>query len=179
MKKLLQVIGVALCLLVFTQNSQAQVKFSAGLDIGKVLEKGYGLNYGILLGGEYLLNDNMSITLQAGYEKFSLDKDYFGGNPSSSMIPVQIGFKYYFTDNEGGLYGHLQLGATKLKWKQDLGGFLGTYEDSPTGSSGALGVGYLINGNIDLGLRYNIVSVTNVNGVSNLDYVSLRAAYNF
>lgn len=177
MKKLLKVVGVALCLLAFTQNSNAQVKFSAGLDVGKVMETGYGLNFGVLLGGEYLLGDNMGITLQAGYEVLTLSEDNFGSGASSSMIPFQGGFKYYFTDNEGGFYGHAQLGLTNFKFKQEIGA--ASYEFSSTGLSYAVGLGYLIGGNIDLGVRYNIVSVNNNGASSTLKYAALRAAYQF
>lgn len=175
MKKILKVVGVALCLIVFTQNSNAQIRFSAGLDVGKVLETGYGLNIGLALGAEKPIGDNMGLTFQTGYDIITLDKDVMGSGASSSMIPIQAGFKYYFTDNESGLYGHAQLGVTNFRIKQDFGGFVGSVSASSTDLSYAVGAGYLVNENIDLGLRYNIISG---NGGS-LAYIALRAAYNF
>lgn len=165
MKKILKVVGVALCLVAFTQNSNAQVKFSAGLDVGKVLEEGYGLLYGINLGAELPIGDNMGACFNAGYDMIGND---FEGL-STSMIPLLGGFKYYFTDNTSGAYAKLDLGMTQFR--ASGGGFSSSSTDLTYG----LGGGYLVNENIDLGLRYNIISG---DGAST-GLVAIRAAYNF
>ena len=64
MKNILKVVGVALCLVAFTQNSNAQIKISAGADLGYVTNEGYGLAYGLALGIEKPLGDNMGLTFQ-------------------------------------------------------------------------------------------------------------------
>lgn len=167
MKKILKVVGVALCLVAFTQNSSAQFKASVGADIGYVTNDGMGLSYGLALGGEYLIGDNMGITFHTGYDIVSTD---FEGL-TFSLIPLQPGFKYYFTDNESGLYGHAQIGLTMSRSSSDFG------SSSSTNLSYAAGVGYLINEHIDLGLRYQIVSAEE--GGTSLKWIALRAAYNF
>jgi hypothetical protein len=169
MKNILKVVGVVLCLVAFTQNSNAQIKFSAGADLGYATNEGYGLMYGLALGVEKPLGDNMGLTFQTGYDIMSLE----GEGASASLIPLQAGFKYYFTDNEGGLYAHGQLGMSMFKYKIDTG--FGTYESSGSYLSYGAGVGFLVNENIDLGLRYNMVSSEG----ESLNYMALRAAYNF
>jgi len=167
MKNILKVVGVALCLVAFTQNSNAQIKISAGADLGFVLNKGMGLSYGLALGGEYLVGDNIGITFHTGYDIVSTDAE----GATFSLIPLQPGFKYYFTDNEGGLYGHAQIGMTMSRWSA------GDYSASSTRLSYAVGLGFLVNEHIDLGLRYHIVSAEE-NGEA-LGWVALRAAYVF
>lgn len=169
MKNILKVVGVALCLVAFTQNSSAQIKISAGADVGYVTNEGYGLAYGLALGVEKPLGDNMGLTFQTGYDMLAVE----GEGASASLIPLQAGFKYYFTDNEGGFYGHGQLGVTMHKVKVDTG--FGTYEASGSYLSYAAGVGYLVGEHFDLGLRYNIVASEG----SSLNYIALRAAYVF
>jgi Outer membrane protein beta-barrel domain len=171
MKKILKVIGVALCLVAFTQNSNAQINVSAGLDLGFVLEEGQGLTYGLALGLEKPLGDNMGLTFQTGYDIISVE----GDGASAALIPFQAGFKYYFMDNESGFYGHGQLGMTTYRVTVDLGGF-GTVSGSSTNLSYAVGAGYLVSEHIDLGVRYNIVSGSEGTGIG---YVALRAAYVF
>lgn len=166
MKKILKVVGVALCLVAFTQNSQAQFKFSAGADVGFVTNKGLGLSYGLALGGEFLVGDNIGITFHTGYDLVSHE-----GNGTISLIPLQPGFKYYFSDNTNGLYGHAQIGMTMYRVS-----FSG-YSASSTNLSYAAGLGYLINEHMDLGLRYHIVSADE--GGKALNWIALRAAYNF
>ncbi|MCO6498933.1 MAG: porin family protein [Vicingus serpentipes] len=174
MKNILKVSVLALFLGVFTQNSSAQFKFSAGLDLGFVLEDGMGLAPGISLGGELPIGDNMGVSFQAGYLYTLLDEAKFGTGASGSLMPYQAGFKYYFSDNESGAYAHAQLGLTTWRQTIDLGGF-GTISASTTNLSYAAGVGYLINEHLDLGFRYNIISASG----GSLNYIALRAAYNF
>lgn len=169
MKNILKVVGVALCLVAFTQNSSAQIKVSAGADVGYVTNEGMGLMYGLALGVEKPMGDNMGLTFQTGYDMLTTDIE----DASFSLIPFQAGFKYYFADNESGFYGHGQLGVTMYRFTYDYGIVSGS--ESKTYLSYAAGVGYLVGEHFDLGLRYNIVATEG----TSLNYIALRAAYVF
>ena len=193
MKKIIKIIGVALLMTAFTQNSTAQFKFNAGLEVGLALEDSYGMMYGASIGGEYGIgDDNMGITAQVGYVLAPVDLPSDFTNVSSSFLPIQLGYKYYFDTNEGGAYLHGQLGVHMFMTSYDFEYETfdrfdpvtfeiiyktekESYSDSSTNLSYALGGGYLINENIDLGLRYNIVTATG----GNFSYLGVRAAYNF
>ncbi len=165
MKKILKVVGVVLCLIAFTQNSNAQVKFSAGLDVGKVMQEGYGLLYGVSVGAELPIGDNMGVCFNTGYDLVGNEFDGL----TTSMIPLMGGFKYYFSDNTSGAYGKADFGMTQFRASGE--GFSSSSTDLTFGA----GAGYLVNENIDLGLRYNII---NGEGEST-GLIALRAAYNF
>lgn len=170
MKNILKVVGVALCLVAFTQNSSAQIKISAGADVGYVTNEGFGLMYGLALGVEKPMGDNMGLTFQTGYDILTTDVE---GGGTFSLLPLQAGFKYYFADNESGFYGHGQLGVSMYKYSYDYGYVSGS--ESKTYLSYAVGAGYLVGEHFDLGLRYNIVASEG----SSLNYIALRAAYVF
>ena len=165
MKKLMKFAAALLLVIAFAQNSNAQVKFNAGLDVGFATNDGLGLMYGGTVGAEKPLGDNMGLCFDAGYDIISND----GEGVTSSLIPMQAGFKYYFTDNEGGLYAKADLGVSMYKIS---GGFI-SY--STTGLSYGAGLGYLASEHIDLGARFNMVSVEG----GNLQYIAVRAAYRF
>ncbi len=163
MKKIMKTMCAIALIFAFSQNTTAQFKFSAGADIGMVTNEGSGLSYGLSVGGEYLVGENMGLTLQSGYSIVS--NDYSG--ISSSLMPYMAGFKYYFTNNEGGLYGHAQVGLASFK--------VGSI--SSTNLSFAPGLGYLLNEHIDLGFRYQIVTANE--GADAINWIALRAAYQF
>ncbi|OFX59514.1 MAG: hypothetical protein A2046_11985 [Bacteroidetes bacterium GWA2_30_7] len=163
MKNLLKLAGALLLVTALSTNSKAQVKFSGGLDLGYVLNSGYGLSIGASVGGEYPIGDNMGATFIAGYDKVLVS------GASVSLIPFQAGFKYYLTDNKSGLYGHGQLGLTMYSVS-----VMG-YSASTTNFSYSIGGGYLLNEHIDLGARFQIVSASG----GSLSWLAFRAAYNF
>lgn len=131
MKKILKVVGVALCLVAFGQTAKAQ--FSAGVNaalpmgnVGDVISLGFGVS----LGYDYALDDKMSIGGEAGFTFFPTKdpdfiedkyadgtKHYDSYSRSYSMIPILANFKYYFADNTNGLYGIGSLGLTSLMYK--------------------------------------------------------------
>lgn len=175
-----------------TQTSKAQFKFSTGLELGYALEDDLGLMYGASIGGEYLMGEKTSFTAQIGYMSVSVDKPAFIDKLSFSLLPIQAGYKYYFDSNESGLYVHGQIGVHLARSSVEFTNetFVGfdplTFEilteevkisesDSELELSYAIGGGYLINENFDLGLRYNIVSGSG----ANFKYLAMRAAYNF
>ena len=185
MKKTLRFIAAIVLLTAFTTNTNAQFKFSAGLETGFALESGYGLMYGASIGGELGIgDDNMGITAQVGYILNSVE----GSGASSSMLPMQLGYKFYFNDNESGPYVHGQLGIHIFKFSYEFesfsypNGFFSppvitteTVSISESCLSYAFGGGYLINEHIDLGLRFNILSATG----GSFNYIGIRAAYQF
>lgn len=186
MKNLIKITGALLLVITFAQKSNAQFKVSAGLELGFALEDGYGLMYGLSVGGEYGLQDNMGITAQVGYIMNTLDLGGFK-DASSSFIPMQLGYKYYFDSNESGAYVHGQIGVHmySLSYEYETFDFdpvtfqlipkTEKVSNSDTYLSYAVGGGYLINEHIDLGARFNIISATG----GSFNYIALRAAYNF
>lgn len=184
MKTILKVIGVTLCLIAFTQNSNAQFGASVGTELVIPFEDGFGVGFGIGVGGEYGLDDQSGITGQLGYTFLSTD----GDNSSASMIPIQFGYKYYFDSKDKGFYGHGQLGFHMFKYSYEYETYdqinmttgaitYKTVKESNTNTdfSLAFGGGYMINENIDLGLRYNMI----FGDGHTFDYLAFRAAYNF
>lgn len=195
MKKILKLVGVALCLVAFTQNSNAQ--FSAGADLvlpmgdwGKSASMGFGASVGY----DHAIGDNMSIGGQAGFTMFGgkepdnlADGDEFSS--SYILIPILANFKYYFTDNTNGAYGIASLGMTSYKYKSEhtydtyefSGGTLkevretDEFDFSGTYLTYGVGAGYLINEKIDLSARYLIISSE---GASSAGF-NIRAAYKF
>lgn len=176
MKKILKVIGVALCLVAFTQNTNAQVNFSGGVELAMPMGdmgKSFGFGYGVSFAAEKPIGDNMGITGTLGYLIFPWKSDAFGSgvtvSGTSAFMPIQAGFKYYFTDNTSGGYAKADLG-----FHRNSGSFNGS-SYSNTDLSYAIGGGYLINEKIDLGLRYQMIATDG----SSSAYLGVRAAYQF
>ena len=124
------------------------------------------IGFGVSGKAYYGLNQEMNITGSLGYLNFPYkESDLSGG---LSMIPVMFGFDYDF----GGFYIEPKLGLVFTSMKISYS-FMG-YSSSETHSSTELGIGlgggYRID-NLDFGLHFNIVD--------NLNYLGLRAAYNF
>jgi len=167
MVKGIKLLGVVFCLVAFSQNSNAQFKFSMGPDVGFVLNEGSGLSAGLSFGGEVLIGDNMGATFQTAYSYVLNDFDGL----STAFIPYMAGFKYYFVDNENSPYVHGQLGMTM---SMASGSGVST---SSTNLSYAIGGGYLLNEHIDLGLRFHMISASE--GGESVKWLALRAAYVF
>ena len=132
-------------------GSDKSFKPSIGLEAG--LSTGSRLNIGASLQGEFSAAENIGVTLNAGY-LYTLKKDFI---PSSSLIPVLGGVKYYFSEQ---FFGHAQAGMTFFKG----GGSAFTY--SP-------GLGYQVSENFDITAKY--LGFSKGGG----SYFGLRAAYSF
>ena len=186
MKKLLKFGATLLLITAFSNTSKAQFKASAGLELGFALEDGFGLMYGASVGGEYGIGDNMGVTAQFGFILNSVSSDFFD-NASSSFIPMQLGYKYYFDSNESGPYAHAQLGMHMYRFSYEFESFTVdpiTFQFTPVTEeisisemylSYAIGGGFLVNEHIDLGLRFNIISADG----GSFSYIGTRVAYNF
>ena len=87
-------------------------------------------------------------------------------NPSWSMVPVKLGFRY-------------KIPGTAVNVEPQLGYTFGSRSGSPardvSGVTWALGAGYYFTPSIDLGLRYESFSVSG----GSLNFIGLRLAYNF
>lgn len=179
--------GAAVCLLftaASTKTTQAQNgRFSIGAELALPMGDfgdGAGIGFGGSVGYEHPIGDMMGLGLRAGYLSFS-GKD---GGPSSSMIPAQAFFKYYFGEQQNGFYAMANLGIHNFKVKIPEY----TYTDPFTGQTITLGggsasstdlsyapeIGYHL-ANLDLGLRYQIISSDG----GSTSYLGARIAYVF
>lgn len=172
-------------------------RFSAGLELG--LPMGdfgdvYGIGFGATLGFELPVGDNLGFMAQAGYISFS-GKDLSVGPvtvkaDAAGMIPVQVGLKYYFTDNQEGFYAGLLTGLHMQSVKTASVSSSGSVEEKSEMKSNfgvAPLVGYIVGENIDLSLRYQMIfakgSEVTATGVEEKtvtnSYLGLRVAYMF
>lgn len=166
-KVLLASCAVLFAAVAFSQENRFSVGLELGIPTGDFGEVA-GFGVGGSLGYEIPVGDKLGVIAQAGYVSFAgkeYDLGFFGTvkGPSWGMIPVQAGAKFYFTDNQEGAY---------------LFGMVGIHSMSAGGASNtelsfAPGLGYIVGENIDLGLRYQIISGDG----SSLSYLGLRAAY--
>lgn len=187
MKKII----LSMAAVVITGGLMAQEnRFSAGLELGIPMgDFGDATSFGIggSLGYEIPVNDNLGVIAQVGYMSFS-GKDQDLGivkieGANWALIPAQVGGKYYFTDNQEGFYAMALVGIHSMSYKipeQSITIFGVTtttpeQKISDTNLSFAPGLGYIVGENIDIGLRYQIISG---DGGSS-SYLGIRAAYMF
>jgi outer membrane protein W len=181
MKKIM--LGMAA--LVLAGGIQAQSnQISLGADIALPMGDfgdGYSLGIGPTAGFELPVGDNLGVTLQVAYDILMPKSELKDFIKSSSMLPAQVGLKYYFQEQQNGFYGQAQLGIHNMHSKTkdiDLGGV--TVEGVSTSSSNfswAIGVGYQLE-KLDLGLRYNSISPdSDIEGAKASSYIGLRIAY--
>lgn len=143
----------------------------------------YPLGYGVSLGYEHPVGEKLGVTLQAGYVLLSVDDAVSTFIEKSSMMPIQVGAKYYLSTRGAGLYAHVQAGVHSISvTSKDLDlGFLGTIPGTTSSESylsGALGLGYMLNDKVDVGVRYNIIAPdSDVEGASASNYLGVRIAY--
>jgi hypothetical protein len=183
MKKIIRLISITFCLTVFTHNINAQVvgagnshsnsikesKSSAanntgsiGFDLAIPFEDGFGLSYGFSLLRQYGASENAGVTLHFGYTYLANDFD----DVFTFMVPLQLGYRYFMESKGSGLYAHGQAG---IHWTAAIA------EDasaSSTNFSFALGGGYMVNPQFDIGARINFIL-----GEGSFPYLGLRAAY--
>jgi hypothetical protein len=178
MKRSKLIVALVLGLLAFSTTSNAQNgRFSVGAELAIPMgdfADATSMGFGGSLRYEFPVGDNLGLTATAGYLAFS-GKDDLG---NWSMIPVQVGAKYYFTDNQDGFYGHLMLGIHSTSYKTPeitfMGITVGGETVSSTDFSYAPEVGYHL-ANVDIGLRYQMIATEG----STTSYLGLRLAYVF
>lgn len=174
----------------FAQDGRFSLGAEIGLPMGTFGDAasigiGGSLRYEMPLSG----NDNLALMATAGYLTFSGKDITVSGvtieGSSQSMIPIQVGAKYYFDAQHAGFYASAQMGVHMSSYTipgQDavvIGGitYAAATEDrteTATNFSYAPGVGYALD-NIDIGLRYQIVSAEG----GSSSYLGVRIAYVF
>ncbi|MBX2981948.1 MAG: outer membrane beta-barrel protein [Flavobacteriales bacterium] len=167
-------------------------QISLGVDLAMPLGDfgdAYGLGVGPTAGFELPIGDNLGVTLQVSYDILMPKSEVKDFIKSASMLPAQLGLKYYFQDQQEGFYGHAQLGIHSVSTKSEeittpgvpaLGipdRVTPSQTTSSTNFSWAIGVGYQLE-KLDLGLRYNSISPdSDVDGAKASSYIGLRVAY--
>jgi outer membrane protein W len=178
--------AIALCAGVTAQAQSPQV--SLGVDLAlPVGDFGdfYSLGVGPAAGFELPVGDNLGVTAQISYQFLMTKSDYSDLVKSSSMLPAQVGLKYYFQDQQEGFYGHGMLGihSNSVTTEDQTFTVLGqttTIEgstESSTNFSWGIGAGYMME-KLDIGLRYNSISPdSDIEGAKSSSYIGLRVAY--
>ena len=179
-KTLFTLCAVALGTGAFAQNNQVSLGLDLALPMGDFGDV-YSLGVGPTAGFE-LPFGKAAATVDLSYMILMVKSDFSDAIKSASMVPIQAGLKYYFQEEQRGLYGHLQLGvhmSSVTTEDIDLGP-LGTIEgetDSNSNFSWAIGAGYAME-KLDIGLRYNSISPdSDVEGAEASNYIGLRVAY--
>ncbi len=173
-------IGSMLLLVLFfnAEISHAQINVLLGFEgvstLGEfknIASVGGGASGGI----EFGVSEKFGLTAQLGYIYLRPVNDL----QSAHMFPLQGGLKYHLASKENGMYTHLQIGTHQISTTTEAVSSFGYYEpaesNSYSGISYALGIGYVVNGNVDLSLRYNIVSIDKKSG----GYLGIRLAISF
>jgi Outer membrane protein beta-barrel domain len=162
--KLLIVGLVAVCISHYAQaqSGRLSIGFEAAQpsgDLADFVSTGFGgsLRY------EFPMGDRLGLGLTAGYLTFGGEDD----GPSWAMIPIQAFLKFYFGENQGGLYGQADVGVHNTSI--DIEG-----SDGTTNFSYAPGVGFHM-AKLDLGLRWQFISDEEATN----SYLGLRIAYVF
>ena len=143
----------------------------------------YPLGYGASLGYEQPIGEKLGVTLQVAYIMLGIDDEVSTFIDKSSMMPIQLGAKYYLKERGAGLYGHVQVGVHSLSvTTKDLDlGFPGPFPGTTSSESylsGAVGLGYMLSEKIDVGVRYNIIAPdSEFEGAEASSYLGVRLAY--
>ena len=184
----------------------ADARISIGAELGLPMGTfgdGSSLGIGGSLRYEMPMGDNLALMGTVGFLSFS-GKDITSGVPgysytsksSLTMIPIQVGAKYYFTEQQNGFYAMAQLGLTLANYKNentiDIAGTKTTVSGSASSSglSYAPGLGYHL-ASLDFGLSYQLFSQTvsssytnpftgltsTVSATSTGSYLGVRIAY--
>jgi len=204
MKKLLIGLASLLMVIAFSTNASAQESFgNAGLEIalpvGDWAEDTYGIGIGGSGGYEFGISDNFAVNANVGIVFLSINSDVSDFIASSFMVPVQLGGRYYISESREGLFVEGKVGmhlfSTKTEDIEEGGITIEGESDSEAYFSFAPQVGYFINENLSIALRYQIAvvgdeDVETVNPITgetttttverdNIGYIGLKAAYNF
>jgi hypothetical protein len=196
-KSLLVVALVLFSATTFAQNGRVSLGLELAIPGGD-----YGDNAGTGFGGslryEHPVGDNIGLMGTVGYLTYGKKELDFGygvkAEYTNSMIPIMVGGKYYFTDQQDGFYINLQLGLTMLTTKYEIPDYtvfgVTIPGSSETNSESAFtwspGVGYALE-NLDFSVNYFAFSYeasSTINGIEyTTDYsgswIGLRAAYVF
>jgi hypothetical protein len=196
-KSLLLVAFVLISAVSFAQNGRVSLGLELAIPGGD-----YGDNAGTGFGGslryEHPVGDNIGLMATVGYLTYgSKEQDFFGLGTykyTNSQIPIMVGGKYYFMEQQDGFYVNVQLGLTMLSTKSEFE-FLGVSESETTSNSAftwSPGIGYALE-NFDFSVNYFAFSysdefttedpITGLSYSTDVDYtgswIGVRAAYVF
>lgn len=129
--------------------AQFSVGFEYALPMGSPFSDGVNGGIGGSIRYDGAINDNLAWGGYFGYQSYSLK----AANYNVTLMPIQAGIKYYFTEMNAGFYGGLDLGIF-------IGGsnFPGAVSESKFGFTPA--IGYRLS-SFDIGVRYNLVTDAN------------------
>ncbi|MEO0312062.1 MAG: hypothetical protein RIQ89_1719 [Bacteroidota bacterium] len=200
MKKIISILSLGFFALASLNVQAGDGKFSAGAEVALPMGDfgdAAGLGLGLSLRYELPVADKISVMATAGYVSFGKETIEISGlaktEYSYSIIPVQLGAKYYFNEIMNGFYGSGEIGVHSLngKFKATSLGITTDNSDSNTGLSYAIGAGYHLS-KIDIGVRYQLftLSTTSTNtdffgntitvkATSTESYLGIRAAFVF
>ena len=178
--RLSALILTAICAFTFSANAQVDrggFRLSVGPDVTLPVGN-FGDFYDWGLGGSVqgelpILNNDLYVTLNAGFNNF-FAKDFNGvSGEDLQMIPVKAGLKYYFVKN---FYVQGEAGASFITNKDDVGATKSAaFVYAPQ-------VGYLFHlggkNYLDAGVRFEGNSKF-VDGGSSNNFFGLRVAYSF
>ena len=171
MKKVLLLLTVlcGLSISSFAQSSNERGKFSIGFEAGLPLGD-VKTSSNLVIGGslkyDHPIAENTFLTGSVGYNKFLMKSEFKDAGLSFYAIPVKVGIKYFFAPS---FYGEGQLGAAFATAKVE-----GLGSGSTTAFAYSPGIGYVLGGGIDLGVRYEGWSKDGTTS-----QVSARLAYSF
>jgi len=204
MKNLFVGLASLMMVIAISSNVSAQESFgNAGLEIalpvGDWAEDAYGIGIGGSGGYEFGISDNFAVNANVGIIFFSVDDAISDLIKSAYMIPIQVGGRYYISEAREGLFveGKLGLHMNSVSTEDFESGGITVEGESETEAyfSFAPQVGFFINENLSVALRYQIAVVgdedvetvnpitgettTNTVEGDNIGYIGLKAAYNF
>ncbi|SOD13379.1 outer membrane beta-barrel protein [Pedobacter xixiisoli] len=166
---------------VFTFSMANAQKGTNGIQIGaraaiptEKLNKIANTGFGGSLKGMYGIGSKSSphqVTLEAGYNRFSLKDLPAGASGSYSAIPLYTGYRYLF----GKVIFDTQVGFSINRIAGESAAGIKA-SDSQTAFGWAAGVGYLIN-KVEVGVKYH--SSHSDNDTYSIKFVGFRVGYNF
>lgn len=192
MKKI--TLGLAACVIAGSMMAQDS-GFSAGLDFAiPIGDMGdfYSFGLGPVVSYEKESGSNGLAGLSLSYTIMFPKSDFI---KSGSVIPLQAHYKYFFEDIREGVYIGAMFGYGIQTMKTEdqtytVAGVTTTIAGESVSNNGlglAPMVGYVLNEQLDLGLRYQIIlssdsndgTVSSGGSTSSSSYLGLRVAYNF
>lgn len=170
-----------LSFLVATFSTVQAQKGTNGLQIGaraamptEKLNKIANTGFGASIKGFYGIGSTSSphqLTLEAGYNRFSLKDLPAGASGNYAAIPIYTGYRYMFgkviIDTQAGISINRIAGTSSAGT---------TASSSQTGFGWAAGAGYLIN-KVEVGVKYHSSHVKD--DIYDIKFFALRLGYNF
>ncbi len=177
-------------------QSAANGRFSIGVE-GAFSAGNFTNTSNVGFGGslryEMPVGNNLGIMLTAGFLEFgskTVEGDVSSIKYTNSVIPIQLGAKYYFMSQQKGFYVGVEAGVHLLTSKALGDDASGTQLFSFSGNSTAFSydplIGYHLD-NLDFGFKYQLftesftteVGGTSYTSTSSASYLDLRIAYVF